>query len=339
MHDVFLSYAKKDEQIAQTIAQALKREGLDVWWDVDIPTGETFDSVIEKAIGNAKCVVVLWSEHSVISEWVHVEAAEGKKRNILIPVRIADVEIPLAFRRRQTADLIDWIVDKSNPSFERLVSDIRLIISKNENPENVLTRASELKPDKKVVKTKAPAKEQVRKSNSMKYFRNVGIAVLLAAFVYFIPTITKGVTEEFLEENSGNSQMVENNKSTGESTDLKIGDKYQGGIIFKLENNRKHGLVAAEKDLEGLYTFYEAEKIFTDLKLEGLSGWYWPDRGELQQLFVKRKIIGGFDGIDYWSSSEMDANLGWGMFFDVEVMTPNHGEKDLKGSVRPIRAF
>ena len=62
MHDIFLSYAKEDKDYARTIAQALEEEGFDVWWDVEIPTGQTFDSVIQKTINDTKCVVVLWSK-------------------------------------------------------------------------------------------------------------------------------------------------------------------------------------------------------------------------------------------------------------------------------------
>lgn len=135
MNDIFLSYAKEDKDYARNIAQTLEKEGYDVWWDVEIPIGETFDDVIEKAIVDTKCVVVLWSRHSIDSEWVKVEAAEGKKRNILIPVRIDDVEIPLAFRRRQTANLIHWNNKITHPDFIRLLKDIELIISNKATTE------------------------------------------------------------------------------------------------------------------------------------------------------------------------------------------------------------
>ena len=67
-------------------------------------------------------------KHSINSEWVHTEAAEGKERNILVPVRIEDVEIPLAFKRRQTANLVNWDKKQTDPLFKRLVYDIGLII-------------------------------------------------------------------------------------------------------------------------------------------------------------------------------------------------------------------
>lgn len=128
MPDIFISYSKEDKLQAVAIATALEKEGFDVWWDIDIPTGQTWDSAIEGAISDSKCVIVLWSKISVNSEWVRIEAAEGKKKNILIPVRIEDVEVPLAFRRRQYTDLIDWSRKRSDHNFKKLIDDINFVI-------------------------------------------------------------------------------------------------------------------------------------------------------------------------------------------------------------------
>ena len=49
-----------------------------------------------------------WSENSVDSTWCRAEATEGLDRDILVPIRIADVRPPLAFRASQTASLIGW---------------------------------------------------------------------------------------------------------------------------------------------------------------------------------------------------------------------------------------
>lgn len=99
MSDIFISYTSEDRTKAETLASTLEQQGWSVWWDRTIPAGKTFDEVIEEAIDAARCVVVLWSNSSVTSRWVHTEAEEGARRNILVPVLIEKVNIPLAFHR------------------------------------------------------------------------------------------------------------------------------------------------------------------------------------------------------------------------------------------------
>lgn len=108
MADVFLSYAREDRDRAELLAHALESRGCSVWWDRRIQAGHVFADVIEKQLEAARCVVVLWTEHSIASTWVQNEASEGDHRTILIPVRLDDVRIPLGFRHLQTADLLDW---------------------------------------------------------------------------------------------------------------------------------------------------------------------------------------------------------------------------------------
>jgi len=90
MIDIFISYAREDRKLAKELAEALKAQGWKVWWDRVIPSGKTFDEVIEQAIDDAKCIVVLWSKISVKSSWVRTEAAEGAERGILVPIQIEE---------------------------------------------------------------------------------------------------------------------------------------------------------------------------------------------------------------------------------------------------------
>ncbi|MDH3672909.1 MAG: SUMF1/EgtB/PvdO family nonheme iron enzyme [Gammaproteobacteria bacterium] len=124
MSDIFISYASEDRPQAKTLAESLEAQGWSVWWDRIIPAGRTFDDVIEEALDQAKCVIVMWSGQSVASRWVRTEAAEGAEREILVPVLIEDVRIPLAFRRIHAENLSDWDGSDSSPEFQKLVEDI-----------------------------------------------------------------------------------------------------------------------------------------------------------------------------------------------------------------------
>jgi hypothetical protein len=128
MSDIFISYTREDQDYAQTLADALAQEGYSVWWDPKIPPGKQFDEVIQNALAKAKCVVVLWSKKSVLSDWVKEEAEEGKKRQILVPVLIEDATIPLGFRRIQTADLRDWKKGKRHSDYQNLKNAISTIV-------------------------------------------------------------------------------------------------------------------------------------------------------------------------------------------------------------------
>ena len=47
---------------------ALEARGWSVFWDRRIPWVQTWRSHIGRALENARCVVVAWSEHSINSE-------------------------------------------------------------------------------------------------------------------------------------------------------------------------------------------------------------------------------------------------------------------------------
>jgi hypothetical protein len=121
MSDIFLSYASEDLPRVGLLIRALERPGWSVWWDRTILPGRTFDQVIEEALDAAHCVVVVWSQHSVNSDWVKTEAAEGARRRILVPVLLDEVRIPLEFRRIQAARLLDWHDTGPHPEFDMVV--------------------------------------------------------------------------------------------------------------------------------------------------------------------------------------------------------------------------
>jgi hypothetical protein len=128
MADLFLSYAREDRECAELLARALSQRGWSVWWDRQIHVGRSFSEVIERELGRAKCVIVLWSKHSLASDWVQNEAAEALHRKALVPVRIEDVRPPLEFRRLQTADLIDWRKGFDSPDFDACITAIELLV-------------------------------------------------------------------------------------------------------------------------------------------------------------------------------------------------------------------
>lgn len=130
MADIFLSYSNDDRARVEPLARALSALGWEVWWDPKILAGQTWDQVVESELDGARCVVVAWTANSVSSRWVKTEAEEGRRRNVLVPVLLEDVRIPLAFRYLQAADLVDWSGDPGHGQFTQLVQSISAIAPK-----------------------------------------------------------------------------------------------------------------------------------------------------------------------------------------------------------------
>jgi len=65
--DIFLSYSQKDKDQVRPLLHALEHHGFFVWWDHNVSPGRDFDIAIETALAAARCVVVVWTAHSVAS--------------------------------------------------------------------------------------------------------------------------------------------------------------------------------------------------------------------------------------------------------------------------------
>ncbi|MFM5884385.1 MAG: TIR domain-containing protein [Novosphingobium sp.] len=126
--DVFLSYNRQDAARARQFADAFAAEGLAVWWDTALRSGEHYDAVTEQALADARSVVVLWSQQSVDSRWVRAEATEGERLNKLVPVMIEPCKRPIMFELIQTADLAAWHGAANDPVWRGVVEDVRQVV-------------------------------------------------------------------------------------------------------------------------------------------------------------------------------------------------------------------
>lgn len=128
MSDVFISYESNDLDRVEVLVSELEASELSVWWDRNIGVGKDFENEISAELDQAKCVIVIWSETSIASNWVRDEAQEGLDRGILIPIVIDDCRPPLGFRRAQSLQWSGW------PALERdvasLIRDIHQLIGR-----------------------------------------------------------------------------------------------------------------------------------------------------------------------------------------------------------------
>ena len=153
MPDVFLSYKREDAAAAAKLVEGLRDIGLDVWWDSDIPAGAAWEATIERALVEAKVVIVCWSKAAVASDNVRSEARWAREQGRLIQLFVEPCSPPLFFGERQGLDVSDWSGDRTDLHFQRLVSEIR---ARLDNREAIPSGAAPITPESKSHAAEAP---------------------------------------------------------------------------------------------------------------------------------------------------------------------------------------
>jgi TolB-like protein len=123
-NSVFLSYSRADQKCALIIIGILESQGYSVWWDGLIPGGDRFGQTTSDALEAAGAVMVLWSQTSIASHWVHDEAARGRDRRCLVPLSIDGSAPPLGFRQFQYLDISPEPLKADSPTMQRALRSI-----------------------------------------------------------------------------------------------------------------------------------------------------------------------------------------------------------------------
>jgi TolB-like protein len=131
MPDIFLSYSRDDQGTARRFAEGFEREGFSVWWDQTLNAGEDYDEVTERALEEARAVVVLWSKKSVASRWVRAEATQADRNGTLVPAMIESCKRPIMFELKQSADLSNWKGDQNDRTWQAYLASVRRLVEKD----------------------------------------------------------------------------------------------------------------------------------------------------------------------------------------------------------------
>jgi hypothetical protein len=123
---VFISYAREDKPVIQSLAEGLTHAGHEVWWDADLGAADAFRETIESQIAGADVVVVVWSQRAKASRYVVDEAERAVGRGVLLPLRL-DGSPPLGFGTFNALDFSGWGGDYNCDAWRRLLSEIARI--------------------------------------------------------------------------------------------------------------------------------------------------------------------------------------------------------------------
>jgi hypothetical protein len=108
--DVVVSYSRRDSPVAEPLIRYLRGEGINVWWDRELYSGEDLHDAIVAALDAAKAVIVIWSDAAAASHWVRDEARRAVRKSKLITAHVPGFDldkIPLGFGERRCDNVED----------------------------------------------------------------------------------------------------------------------------------------------------------------------------------------------------------------------------------------
>jgi len=127
-YDVFISYSSRDSAVVLPLAERLRSDGLEVWFDSwKIQPGATIADEIQKGVEASRVLLICMSDAYFASEWPALEAhtlpfrdsANAQRR--LVPVQIEACKLPEAIAAFR---YIDWR-DQDQAAYRRILANCR----------------------------------------------------------------------------------------------------------------------------------------------------------------------------------------------------------------------
>ncbi len=126
MADIYIVYASQSREMTRDLVGALSKQW-NVWWD-DTIVG-SYPAAIERAMGDALCVVAVWSGAAHVSANVHDELVMAQRRGIeIIAVKAERCEAPYGFGNLSVVNLTTWSGDTEHDGFRQLLRRIETVV-------------------------------------------------------------------------------------------------------------------------------------------------------------------------------------------------------------------
>lgn len=126
---IFISHSSKDRARALEIVRSLGQFGWSVYIDVDMSNATRFAEHIVGNLKVASCVLVLWSQHALESDWVICEASLALARNKLVHAKLDERKPPSMFSEYQAADLSKWNGDPEDLEWRRMLTKVASLVN------------------------------------------------------------------------------------------------------------------------------------------------------------------------------------------------------------------
>lgn len=137
-YDVFISYSRKDMEIADRICASFQRAGISYFMDRQgISGGVDFTEKLADAILNSRVILFLASRNSYESKFTNAEltfAFNEKPKNSILPYIIDGSTMPMAMRFVFSS--INWRDMQNHPIDTVLIRDIKTLINQIDQEPN-----------------------------------------------------------------------------------------------------------------------------------------------------------------------------------------------------------
>lgn len=154
--DIFLSYSRRDIVVVKRLIREFEAQGISVWWDFEIPSGQTYSNVIKDALSTCHFILVVWTENSATSNYVIEEADYAFQHDKLLCVRVGDdFELPFGFGRVQADDLSGALKGGARDYLDKIIGEIKTVKAGG-LPQTVVTRDEDLKREISALIASAP---------------------------------------------------------------------------------------------------------------------------------------------------------------------------------------
>ncbi len=149
----FISYSSKNQKIADSMRRALIQRGFHIWMaPYDIPVGHEYGSVINRALEDCGCLLLLLSGNSVESVYVNKEVERAiTYRKPVIPVEIEKVVLndSLKFFLGNTQIVVLPDLNQSAVEFQNVIATLECFITPDRNAADSSGKKSSDYADKK----------------------------------------------------------------------------------------------------------------------------------------------------------------------------------------------